>query len=431
MQAYLHTLGCKVNAIETDSMAALLRANGFQITDTPEFADVIVLNSCTVTASGDTRMLKTLRRLRAAAPHAVLVLTGCYVQAFPEEAKQLTEPDILLGTRDRAALTDILMSHFLHPERCVQITPHGKTDAFEALPQGTDPLHTRAFLKIQDGCDRYCTYCIIPYARGHCRSRSLQSIREEAEQLYAGGFREIVLCGINLACYADGGADLADAAAVCAEAGFPRVRLGSLEPDGLTDNLLDRLHDIPALCPQFHIAVQSGCDNTLQAMHRHYTCAEFLRLVQAVRLRFPGAAVTTDIMVGFPGETDAGHAETMQFVRDVQFAQMHVFRYSPRPGTKAADYPGQVPEAVKKTRAEALAQLGETLRAAYLDSCIGQTLTVLFERERGDGFHRGHAENYAAVLVPDPDGNDLRGQLCRVKITARQGASLLGEVLPD
>ena len=427
MKAYFGTLGCKVNAIETDSMAALLQAHGYARTDAPEQADVIVLNSCTVTASGDSRMLRMLRRLRTAAPHAVIVLTGCYVQAFPEDAAKLTDADILLGTKRRGALPDILESHFLHPERRSLIEPHGRGDAFETLPQGADAMHTRAFLKIQDGCDRFCTYCIIPYARGRCRSRSAAGIREEAARLYAAGFREIVLCGINLACWEDAGADLADAVRICADAGFPRVRLGSLEPDGLTEPVLTRLSRIPALCPQFHIAVQSGCDRILHAMHRHYTTAEFAQLVDTVRAHFPDAAVTTDIMVGFPGETDADHAETMAFVRRVGFAQMHVFRYSRRPGTKAAELPCQIPEAVKKAHADELSALGAELHAAFLRSCIGRDLTVLFERERGTGFHQGHAENYIAVRVPDAGGADWRGCIRTVRITAAEGDHLIGE----
>ena len=427
MKAYFYTLGCKVNAVETDSMAALLHTHGYVRTELPEDADVIVLNSCTVTASGDSRMFKALRKLRSTAPHAVLVLTGCYVQAFPEEAAALTEADILLGTRHRAALPEMLDAWFRDPQRYVSIEAYHKGDAFESLPQGTDAAHTRAFLKIQDGCDRFCTYCIIPYARGRCRSRALADIRAEAEQLYAAGFRELVLCGINLACWEEQGADIADAVRVCADAGFPRIRLGSLEPDGLTDDVLDRLSRIPVLCPQFHISVQSGCDRILSAMHRHYDTAGFAQLTADIRERFPGAAVTTDIMVGFPGETDADHAETMHFVQAVGFSQMHVFRYSPRPGTKAADYPDQVPESVKKSRALELTALADTLHTTFLQSCIGQELTVLFERERGNGFHQGHAENYAAVFVPDTDHTDWRGSIRRIRITASDNGHLIGE----
>ena len=427
MRTYFSTLGCKVNAVETDSMAALLRSHGYEIAETPENAHIIVLNSCTVTASGDARMRTLLRKLRAAAPDAVIVLTGCYVQAFPEDAAALPEADILLGTRHRALLPALLEQYFTHPTRLISVEDFAAGDAFEPLPQGTDAAHTRAFLKIQDGCDRFCTYCIIPFARGRCRSRSPESIREEAAALFEKGFREVVLCGINLACWGQGTSlDLADAVKLCADAGFPRVRLGSLEPDGLTPTVLDKLALIPALCPQFHISVQSGCDRTLAAMHRHYTTAEFAALLQAIRKRFPGAAVTTDLMVGFPGETDEDFAETVQFAKEMAFSQMHLFRYSPRPGTKAAAYPGQVPESVKKARADVLSALAGQMQQDFLQGCVGQELQVLFERERGDGFHRGHAENYALVCVPDTDGSDWRGTICPVHITGTAQGRLLG-----
>ncbi len=429
MRVYFHTLGCKVNAVESDSMAAMLHQHGYASADAPEDADVIVVNSCTVTASGDSRMRTALRKLRASAPDAVIVLTGCYVQAFPEEAAQLPEADILLGTKERALLPSLLERYFEHPEHLSSVGAYRRGDAFEELPQGSDRAHTRAFLKIQDGCDRFCTYCIIPYARGRCRSRSAESVRQEAENLRTQGFLEIVLCGINLACWGmEFGMDLADAAQICADAGFPRVRFSSLEPDGLTETVLDKLAANPALCPHFHISVQSGCDRTLAAMHRHYNCAEYGALLTAIRQRFPDAAITTDIMAGFPDETEEDFAQTLAFVEEMQFAQMHVFRYSPRAGTPAADYPHQIPEDIKKARADALSASGRGLQEGFLRACIGRTLSVLFERERGRGFHQGHAENYAAVLVPDTDGSDWRGTIRNVSITGLDGNRLIGEL---
>ena len=427
MRTYLETMGCKVNAVETDSMAALLAAEGFTIVTEPEGADVLVLNSCTVTASGDSRMQRTLRRLRSASPDGIMILTGCFVQAFPEAAAKLPEADLLIGTKHRAALPALIRQYLAHPVQTAAVESFSAGDAFEILPQGADAAHTRAFLKIQDGCDRFCTYCIIPYARGRSRSRPAESIRAEADRLYAQGFRELVLCGINLACWGqESGQTLGDAAALCAAAGFPRIRLGSLEPDGLTPAVLDQLAAIPALCPQFHISVQSGCDRTLAAMHRRYTASEFASLVRNIRERFPGAAVTTDLMVGFPGETDADFEETMRFSKAIGFAQMHIFRYSPRPGTPAADAPAQIPEAVKKMRADALTALAKQMQAAFLQNCIGQKLTVLFERERGDGSHRGHAENYASVCVPAADGSDWRGTIRTIRITGTDGKKLTG-----
>lgn len=428
MKAYLHTLGCKVNTIESDSIAALLTQHDYTLCAAPEEAEVIILNSCTVTASGDKRTLKTLRTLRNAAPDAVIVLTGCYAQAFPEEAAALPEADIILGTRNRSAIPALLEAYFQHPQRLTAVQDYQNEDIFEALPQGTDSAHTRAFLKIQDGCDRFCTYCIIPYARGRSRSRAPEALMQAAQQLRAEGFQELVLCGINLACWGrESGQTLADAVQLCAKAGFPRVRLGSLEPDGLTEEVLQRLAEIPALCPHFHLSVQSGCDRTLRAMGRPYTAAEFAALTERIRDYFPGAAVTTDIIVGFPGETEEDFAETVRFAGKMAFSKMHVFRYSPRPGTAAADFPEQIPESVKKERSDCLSELGRLLHNAFLYDCLGKTLSVLFECERDGGFHIGHAENYAAVLVPAQEGDgDWRNSIRNVHITDVQDGKLIG-----
>ncbi|MBP0973253.1 MAG: tRNA (N(6)-L-threonylcarbamoyladenosine(37)-C(2))-methylthiotransferase MtaB [Oscillospiraceae bacterium] len=429
MNVYLHTLGCKVNAVDTGSIAALLGAQGYAVCEKPEAAQVIVLNSCTVTASGDSRMRRELRRLREAAPDAVLVLTGCYAQAFPEEAAALPEPDIVTGTGNRSVLPELIADCLQQRRRRAEIPP--SPAAFELLPDGTDAAHTRAFLKIQDGCDRFCTYCIIPYARGRSRSMPPDELRAAAHRLREQGFQELVLCGINLACYGEkDGLTLADAVALCTEAGFPRIRLGSLEPDGLTEDVLQRLAAIPALCPQFHISVQSGCDRTLAAMHRRYTCAEFAALVQRIRALFPGASVTTDLMTGFPGETEEDFAETLQFCKTIGFAQIHAFRYSQRPGTPAATYPEQVPEAVKKERADRLNALAKELHTAWLAGHIDQTTDVLFERERGHGYHTGHAPDYAPVLVPvQAEDGDWRNTIRRIRITGVQGEKLVGKLV--
>ena len=426
MNVYLHTLGCKVNAVETDSIAALLTAEGYTLCKAPEQAQVIVLNSCTVTASGDSRMKKLLRQFRQTAPEAVLVLTGCYAQAYPEEAAALPEPDLVTGTGRRSELPELIRAHLAQRAHTAEIPASPKE--FELLPAGTDAAHTRAFLKIQDGCDRFCTYCIIPYARGRSRSMPLSEVQKAAAALRLQGFQEIVLCGINLACYGEkDGLTLADAVQLCAEAGFPRIRLGSLEPDGLTEAVLQQLAKIPALCPQFHISVQSGCDRTLAAMHRRYTTAEFAALVQRIRGLFPAASVTTDLMVGFPGETEEDFSQTLRFCREIGFAQIHAFRYSQRPGTKAAEYPEQVPEAVKKERADRLNALAGELHAQWLTGHVGQTAEVLFERERGNGFHTGHAQDYAQVLVPAaPEDGHWRNTIRTVRITGVQGEKLVG-----
>ena len=429
MRAYLHTLGCKVNAVETDSIAALLRDAGHTITDVPADADLIVLNTCTVTASGDHRMRRTLHRLRAAAPGAVIVLTGCYVQAFPDDAAALPEADILVGTGGRAQIPALAAAFREDGVRRTLCLPHPRGEAFETLPVGTDAAHTRAFLKLQDGCDRFCTYCIIPYARGRSRSCSAAQLRADAAALVGKGYREIVLCGIDLAAWQDGPLDLADAAAICADAGAERIRLGSLEPQGLSRCMLARLAAVTGVCPQLHIASQSGSDRILAAMHRRCTSAQFLALLDDVRAFFPNCAVSTDIMTGFPGETDADHAASLAFAERAGFARMHVFRWSPRPGTPAASYPDQVPETVKKARAEALQALSARQYGAFLASCVGGTEAVLFERER-DGVHRGHTPRFAPVRIPAaPGAPSLRGQVRPVRIVGVGDGALAGELV--
>ena len=426
MKICLKTLGCKVNAIETDSIAALFLSQGDTLCSTPEEADVLVLNSCTVTASGDSRMLHLLRQLRQAAPQAVLVLTGCYVQAFPEAAAALPEADILVGTSGKAQIPALVKKFRQTGERLTALSP--VPAQFQALPSGGRTGHTRAFLKIQDGCDRYCSYCIIPYARGSARSLPLEGVRREAELLAGQGYPEIVLCGINLACWGqEEGLTLADAVKACAAAGFPRVRLSSLEPDGLTDAVLHDLAAVPELCPHFHIALQSGCDRTLRAMGRGYDSAGYAAMLDRLRHYLPDAAVMTDMIAGFPGETEEDFAQSLAFAERMQFADIHVFPYSVRPGTAAAAMPEQVIGAVKRARADRLHALAQELRTAYLQSCTGKTLSVLFERERGKGFHQGHAAQYVTVKVPFLHGDeDWQGSIRQVRITGIDGDAVLG-----
>ncbi len=433
MNLYLQNFGCKVNAIETESIAALMQQEGWDICTSPETADAIILNSCTVTASGDHRMLTALRRLRKLAPHAVIVLTGCYAQAFPQDAALLKEADIVIGTKQRERIPSLIRAFLKNHQPCNAVSSHRQGDAFEILPMGMDMGHTRAFLKIQDGCNRFCSYCIIPYARGRCRSRDLTELAAQAEALAERGYKEIVLCGINLACYGqDGRLSIADAVNACTAAGFARVRLGSLEPDGLTDDVLNRLAGNPSFCPQFHISLQSGCDRTLKAMHRHYSCAEYAALLEKIRRLFPDCAVTTDIMTGFPDETEEDFAQTLAFAERMQFAKIHIFRYSRRSGTLADRLPHQIAEAVKKERADRLAALEERMREAFLQSRIGTTVSVLFEREKSPAFHNGHAKDYTTVIVPAMAGDgSFRNRVHDVTITGTEQGKLIGVIADE
>lgn len=425
MKIHAHVLGCKVSRTETDGMLALLYEHGWESTEDPAQADAILLTSCTVTASGDSRMRRALRRLRTAAPHAVMIVSGCYVQAFPEQAAALGA-DILIGTRERTQLPRLLDAFLADRTQQRLLIPHDSGESFEELPCCRDAAHTRAFLQIQDGCERYCSYCIIPHARGASRSRSLDSIRAASASLYRDGCREVVLCGINLACFSDGRADLADAAAAAAASGMPRVRLGSIEPDSLTPDMLHRLAAIPAVQPHFHLCIQSGCDRTLRAMGRQDTCSRIGMLVRAVRSAFTDPCITADIITGFPGETDDDHAQTLEFLRTMRFSRLHVFRYSRRPGTPAAQMPGQIPDAVRTRRSAQLRTLSDTLYAAYLDSLTGRTLRVLIEQPHDPGCARGHAGEYCMVHIPGQAASLPRGSLCSVYITGRDGDCLTG-----
>ncbi len=421
MTVYFHTLGCKVNQYETQAMRRLLEDAGYL---TAEFAagfsgaddGVMVINSCTVTGESDRKLRQLLRRCRRDNPHAVIVLTGCLPQAFPDRAAALADADIVMGNAARAALPEKLAAFLATRERVVDIPPH--STQYEPLSIREFQGRTRAFVKIEDGCNRFCSYCAIPYARGRVRSRDLANLKREVCDLAAAGYREVVLTGINLTSFGqDTGATLADAVDTAASVpGICRVRLGSLEPDHMTDALLDRLAAQPKLCPQFHIALQSGCDATLRRMRRHYTTAEFLSLCEALRRRFPGCAITTDIMVGFPGETEEEFAASLSFAETAAFAQAHIFAYSRRPGTPAAAAPGQVSAAEKAARARRMSEVTERTRAAYEQALCGSMTEVLLETRGADGLTEGHTPTYLPVKVATAH---LSGELIRVRITGR------------
>lgn len=400
-------------------MAALLSECGDMVTDAPAEADVIVINSCTVTASGDSRLFAAIRRLRRINPGAILVLTGCYAQAFPEEAAALDGVDLILGTRHREKLPALLESYVQGTAPRLLVESYTGDAPFEALPCGEMGHNTRAFFKIQDGCNCFCRYCIIPYARGRLRSMPPEQVAEHARQYANKGFREIVLCGINLGFYgAQWHETLAQAAEICAKTpGIDRVRLSSLEPDRIDGELLRRLAALPEFCPQFHLSLQSGCDTTLQRMGRHYRAADYRSICQQIRAVFPDAAITTDFMVGFPGETEAEFYASYDFATAMGFAGMHVFRYSPRPGTPAAKMPMQVPEPEKIRRMQLAQTLAKSGKAAFLRRQIGQTVPVLFERERGDGYHIGHAPNGTLVRILQKNPKKgLRNRIFYVRI---------------
>lgn len=428
MNVSFYTLGCKVNQYETQAMRCLLEQNGHTTDDYQPGAgrncDAIVVNSCTVTAESDRKLRQILRRCRRENPSAILVLTGCMPQAFPDKAATMAEVDILLGNAERNALPKHLASYVEHRQRIIDISAH--TSNYEVMQIDSFVGRTRAFVKIQDGCNRFCSYCIIPYARGRVRSRDPEDIRRELSLLAAHGYKEVVLVGINLTAYGqDIGLTIADAVdAACSVPGICRIRLGSLEPDYMTDDILERLSAQPKLCPQFHVALQSGCNATLRRMNRHYTTEEFDTLCTRLRRLFPGCALTTDVMVGFPGESEEEFAASLDFVRRIAFSKVHVFAYSRRPGTVADRMPNQLTVAEKTDRSRKMIAACKQTAVDYASDYIGRTVDVLLETPLDNGITEGHTDTYLTVRART---DKTSGDMVRVLITAADEDTLVGE----
>ncbi|MBQ4050135.1 MAG: tRNA (N(6)-L-threonylcarbamoyladenosine(37)-C(2))-methylthiotransferase MtaB [Oscillospiraceae bacterium] len=422
------TLGCKVNQYETECLAELFSQNGFEVVEPDEAADVYVINSCTVTASGDKKTRQMLRRMKKKNPGSIAALTGCYPQAFPDKAAAIPEADIVTGTKDRLDLLDKVQKA-LEGERIVSVTPHIRGELFEPMRVNGLRGRSRAYLKIEDGCERYCSYCIIPTARGPIRSKPMEDIREEVTALADAGYKEVVLVGINLSSYGkETGLRLIDAIELCCSVpGIERVRLGSLEPELLTGDDIARMAKLKNFCPQFHLSLQSGCDRTLKAMNRHYDSAEYARIVRDIRASFDNAAITTDIMVGFAGETEEDHKASLAFAEEIGFAKVHVFAYSRREGTVAARRPDQVPEPVKDLRSREMIELTDRTRDEFLLSQVGRVEDVLVETTKTPFGYEGFTMNYTPVAVDCPP--ETCGKIVRVRITAALNGTCLGELV--
>lgn len=431
MRISFYTLGCKVNQHETGALAKLFCDNGYTLAAPGEEADVYVVNSCTVTAGGDKKSRQWLRRARRENPGAVTVLAGCYPQAFPEEAAGVTEADVVVGNTDRMGLLQAVQTALQTGERVVDIRPHTRGEAFEELPIARPLGHTRAFLKVQDGCHRQCAYCVIPRARGPVRSRARQKVLEELRALAANGYREVVFSGINLPSYGlDTGDDLAGLVEAAAGiGGIRRIRLSSLEPDLLPPDTIARLAAVNALCPQFHLSLQSGCTATLRRMRRVYTAEEYAAVCAALRTAFGGhLSLTTDVIVGFPGETEAEFAESLAFVQAMRFLKVHVFPYSPRPGTPAANFPDQIPEPEKARRVHAMQSAADAVRAELIRGMAGEEGEVLLETPLSGTLFTGYTRRYVPVAVHAPGcqtGQIVRaalgewdGERCRARFEA-------------
>ncbi len=432
MKVGFYTFGCKVNQYETEHLEGLFRKAGYDIAAGKEEADVYIVNSCTVTGEGDRKTGQLLRRIKGQHPGAKIVLTGCFPQAFPEKAAGFLEADLVTGAKDRTALValvDGLMAEGTGKNRRVAIAPHTSGEAFEAMQVEAFRHRTRAFVKIEDGCDCRCSYCIIPTARGPVRSKPVADIAAEVRSLAQAGHKEVVLVGINLCSYGqDLGLRLADGvSAACDVEGIERVRLGSLEADLLTDADWERLATLPKLCPQFHLSLQSGCDETLQRMNRHYTGAAFGAMVEKARALFPGCAITTDMIVGFPGETEEEFAVSAALAQKIGFAKIHVFPYSPREGTPAAQMAPVAPD-VKSRRSVELQELAAQMRRTFLQGMVGRVEPVLVEHRLKNGLLEGYTPNYTPVLMEE--AGDWAGRIVDVEIMGVQGDCCLGLIQP-
>lgn len=426
MTVSFYTLGCKVNQYESEALGEIFESKGFTVLPPDEKTDIIIVNSCTVTAESNRKTRQTVRKLRRIAPDALIVLTGCMAQAFPEESAAIKEADLVIGNTHYDALPDVCINALNSRSEQLFVTKHENIYTDIGVTKMSE--HTRGFIKIEDGCNRFCSYCIIPYARGRVRSRSLESIKKEAESLAEAGYKEVVLVGINLSAFGfDTGVELCDAVeAVSSVEGIKRVRLGSLECDQISDRALDKLAANEKFCPQFHLSLQSGCDKTLKEMNRKYDTFFYRDLVARIRQKFNNPSITTDIMVGFAGETDEDFNQSCNFMKEIGFARSHVFVYSMREGTVAAKRTDQIDPAVKQERSRIMQSVCAESEQSFLQSQIGATAKVLLETLT-DGVWEGYTENYTRVKVKAPNnkGNDI----ITVKLIATKDDYCIGEIV--
>ena len=427
-KAALHNLGCKVNAYETEAMQELLEKNGYEIVPFHDLADVYVINTCSVTNMADRKSRQMIHRARKQNPDAVIVAAGCYVQAQADMGELDENIDIVIGNNKKKDLIRLLEEYFKEDisEQMQEVIDINHTFEYESLHLSRTAEHTRAYLKVQDGCNQFCTYCIIPYARGRVRSRKKEDVVEEVRTLAEHGYQEVVLTGIHLSSYGlewkdengkqtEGLLDLIRA--VHGVEGIKRIRLGSLEPRIVTEEFAKELACLPKICPHFHLSLQSGCDATLKRMNRRYDAAEYREKCELLRKYFENPALTTDVIVGFPGETEEEFEASRNFVDSIDFYETHIFKYSRREGTKAAVMPDQVSEGKKSARSAEMIEMGEQKRRAYEESFIGKEVEVLVEEEierNGEIFWTGHTKEYIKIALQSRE--NLRNCIVKVQI---------------
>lgn len=428
MKAAFYTLGCKVNQYETQLMEQKLIDDGYEIVPPEEYADVYIINSCTVTAESDRKTRQMLRRLKSVNPNAVTVLSGCFPQSSPEKARGIPEADVIAGTRERADIVNLVKKAMETGAKVMSVASFDEEVPMELSHLESFHGRTRAYVKVEDGCRNFCSYCIIPYARGPVRSKPAEAIREEISGLAKSGYREAVLVGINLSSYgSDCGLTLMDAVRAACESGIERVRLGSLEPNIITPEFIECVTSYKNFCPQFHLALQSGCGATLRRMNRRYTPEQYRNAVHELRHALPGCAVTTDIIVGFPGETQEEFNESLAFAKEMEFSQAHIFAYSKRSGTKAAVMPDQIPKAEKAARSHSMIEACAESKLKFLQSHVGGTYSVLFETGE-DGNYEGFTPEYVKVTVHSDE--NLHGKILNTAITDCGAEECTGTIVP-
>ena len=429
------TLGCKVNQYETNAMIEQFIKKKYTIKEFNEEADIYIINTCTVTNMADRKSRQMLRRAKELNPNSIIVACGCYAQVAKEELAKIPEIDLIYGTNEKNKIADLI------EEKMTEEVLKTKKDGKEKEPKVTDVMYqkefldfgvtdytekTRAVIKVQDGCDRFCSYCIIPYARGHVRSRKIQNVVEEIKNIAQKGIKEVVITGIHLASYGKDFKPHAQLIDLLEEInkidGIERIRLGSLEPTLITVEFLDRLSKLEKICDHFHLSLQSGCDETLKRMNRRYTTKEFEEGVELIRKYYKNVALTTDIIVGFPGETDEEFNKTYEFLKKINFYQMHIFKYSPRKGTKAAVMPNQIDGNIKEQRSTKLIELSHNNEIKYNEKEVGKELEVLWEEKEGD-YIKGHTKNYKVVKIPY---KNIENTISKAKIEKVEKLELIG-----
>lgn len=411
-----YTLGCKVNQYETEAMGELFKKAFYEIVDCEDYADVYVINTCTVTSMSDKKSRQFIRRAKKKNPSSIIAVVGCYSQVSPEEILDIEDVNIVMGTNDRNKIVEIV-EESSYNTKFSTVDDIMKVKQFEEMEIREVRGKTRAFLKIQEGCDRFCSYCIIPYARGPVRSRLLENIVKEVSELSNNGFKEIVLTGIHVASYGKdlGNINLLDVLkAIHSVDGIERIRMSSVEPLLMTDDFIKEISSMEKICPHFHLSLQSGCDETLKRMNRKYTTKEYKEIVNKIRKTIKDASITTDVIVGFPGETDEEFENTYKFLSEIKLSKMHVFKYSPRKGTPAASMKEQVDPKVKQNRSELLIKLDKQNYEEFSSKFIGKNLQVLFEQKLENEYYEGLTSNYIRVLVKS-DSN-IEGKILNVEL---------------